>query len=167
MVSVFDLGMPIQWFGFATIVVIIGQLLLYWVNRRARFSRFRLWFILMLLLFLLAEIIHLRDTLRSPPQDEVLFTLVTLAAFTLFALMMHSLEEFSRKFGLASSDFVVGLRLQRALCPLCNKVKLRVPLSKLKQWKLVTKDGRLVEGITLEQLVDQGFATHPQHRRER
>lgn len=168
MVEAATLGQAILWLTYTTIgliaVLLISKLMLYARSRRSRFGLALLLFVLMLAAFLIAEILHWWDMIRAPAAAEVLYTLTTLIGFLLFGALIHVLARFSQQVGFADRDFTTKLRLQQQLCPVCRNVEFKVPLHELRERGIITRDGVLAKGVTVEDLVLLGLVIHRKHQ---
>ena len=168
MVSSSTLGQMIVWMTHLTIaliaVILASKIWLYRRTRKSRFGRIVFLITLMLAAFLFAEVMHLWDMLRSPAGAELTYTILALVGFGVFTLLMRLLESFSVQVGLVDRGFITMLKLQEQLCPICRKVTFTVPIGDLIMQGLVTPEGTLAPGVTLQQLIDRGLATHAKHQ---
>jgi hypothetical protein len=145
------------------IVILAGKTMLYFRVRKSRFGTILLLLMLMMFLFLIAELFHLADMRGALAQSELYYSITSVAGFIVFALLMQRIQAFSQSVGFAQSDFAMALKVQNQLCTVCRRVSLKVPVSTLLKENIITPDGTLKEGVTVEQLVDRGMAVHPPH----
>ena len=93
-----------------------------------------------------------------------MYSTLTLLAFVTFTAFMRSLRALSAAVGFSGSDYVARLSVQQA-CPMCRDARLVVPARTLIAQGLMTRAGKLAPNVTLDQLVERGFVSHPPHRK--